>query len=151
MEKSFEFRPSDFFKVEYLVEEVCYKYNVPHEYFGTIIIALQEAIHLLDPAGEEQKKLKIKFRKTPNAVIFRIQDGLQENYDLFLAASKRAISSSMFILKSLADEVKIDAKKDYIEITFKMSGISKDTFYNRSIQLENYLGQKLPSKHKQKN
>jgi len=136
------------YKIEWFIEEICDRYNITNNYFGNISIAVMEAIDNAIIHGNDnniEKKVRLGFELKPGEMIFEIDDdggGFDVNKigdptDIEDEKTKD-IGRGLFIIRSLADEVRFNEKGNKIVLIFKIKGISKEIDLERKQKLKGY-------------
>jgi serine/threonine-protein kinase RsbW len=142
-------RPENLTQVERFVEEICDAYYITNSYFGNILLAIEEAVknaiihgNKLDP----QKEVLITFTSQANSLCFVVTDqGPGFNTNSLpdpLSADDTAIEHTgkgIFLISSLADNMKFNPAGNQVEIIFYISSIYHETTLNRISQLNKYF------------
>ncbi len=138
-------------QIEKFVELICDDYHVYDEYYANIIAAnTMLAEHICSVSNNENHRVDIRFVSDKSGMRFIYYLG-----DLFLdIASNYEISNNlpvgvvenndnyfqmMFAISLLSDEIICDAKKETMELFFKITGINEMLTVQRIELLEKYF------------
>ncbi len=142
--------PENINQVEKFVEDICDEYNINNTYFGNILVALTEAFEnaMVHGNGKDPvKKVHIIFTHKPEGLSFIVKDE-GKGFDINQISDPTDINSDtdeskgrgIFLIKSLADEVKFLGNGSTVEILFKISSINSEMAIDRINQLKKYSG-----------
>jgi serine/threonine-protein kinase RsbW len=139
--------PQSINQVEKLIEEVCDDFDLNHNYFGCISVALTEAFNNALIHGNKNKPEKfidINFEQGPNGLMFTVKDE-GEGFDYKKipdvkddGKEKVFPGRGLFLIKTLSDDVNFNAKGNEIEIGFKISSINYETAVDRIKKFKDY-------------
>jgi serine/threonine-protein kinase RsbW len=139
--------PESIHQLERLIEEVCDDYNLNHNYLGCITVALTEAFSNALVHGNKnnpEKMIDIHFEKSSTGLAFRMKDegtGFDFNSipDVKDDGKEKVFPGrGIFLIKTLADDVKYVGKGNEIEIGFKISSINYETAVDRIKKFKDY-------------
>jgi len=144
--------PENINLVEKFVEDICDEYNINNTYFGNILVTLTEAVENAMVHGNGRnpdKNVQIIFTSKPDGLSFVVKDE-GEGFDVNQIPDPTDINSNtdeskgrgIFLIRSLADEVKFLENGKTIEILFKISSINSEMAIDRINQLKKYSGTK---------
>ena len=147
--------PENINQVEKFVEDICDEYNINNTYFGNILVALTEAFENAIVHGNGRnpdKNVHIIFTSKPEGLSFIVKDE-GEGFDINQIPDPTDINSDpneskgrgIFLIKSLADEVKFLENGTSVEILFKISSINSELAIDRINQLKMYSAKKTTS------
>jgi len=155
--------PENIYQVEKFVEDICDEFNINNTYFGNILVALTEAVENAMKHGNgnnPSKHVQIIFTSKPEGLSFKIKDE-GKGFDInnipdptdINADPEETKGRGIFLIKSLADDVKFLDKGKTVEILFKVSSINSEMAVDRIRQLKKYSGTKetVASKTDRKN
>jgi serine/threonine-protein kinase RsbW len=139
-------------QIEKFVEDICEEYNINNTYFGNILIAVTEAFENAVTHGncnDPSKNVSIIFMSKPEGLSFTISDE-GKGFDINQVPDPTDINieidkikgRGIFLIKSLADEVKFPDNGKKVEILFKISSINSELALDRINQLQEYSGTK---------
>jgi len=132
-------------KLEKFVEEMLDYYNVPGEYFGNIVLANLLTAEMLLGAADENDQLRITVRQDVQGLCFghKLKSkslGEKKFDEISLAREQHEIQKDVFIIRSLADAVRVKAMGKSVDLIFSVNGIDLERFMNRSLLVNQYLG-----------
>ena len=140
--------PENIHQVEKFVEDICEEFNINNTYFGNILLVLTEAVENGMKHGnnnDPSKYVQIFFSSNSEGLSFIIKDegkGFDISHISDLADLKSNLEESnsrgIFLMKSLADEIKFLDAGSKLEIIFKISSINNDIAIDRINQLKKY-------------
>jgi len=139
--------PENIHQVEKLVEDICNDYNLNHNYFGCINVALTEAFTNALVHGNKnnpEKIITISFEKKSTGLTFNVKDeGQGFVYQTIPdvkddGKEKTFPGKGIFLIKSLSDDVNFVGNGSEIEIGFKISSIDFETAVDRIKKLRDY-------------
>jgi len=121
--------------VEKYVEDISDYYNINNNYFANILTAVTEAVENAITHGNNNntaKKVYLKFEIKPEGFSFMIKDEGNGFNDKAVpdptdpkADFSKTEGRGLYIIKSLADEIKFHHDGTCIELIFKVSSITK--------------------------
>ena len=132
-------------QVERFVEEICDEYYISANYFGNIMLAMEEAVKNAVMHGNKQddrKKVVITFQRKKNGLSFIIEDegeGFNHQDIPNPVDAENALGNGIFLMRSLADQVTFNSKGNEVEMIFTTSSINQETTLNRITQLKLYF------------
>lgn len=118
-------------KAHNFVEHICVKYRLEN-YFGAISVSFENLLALLDNqvfVSFSHCKGGVCFSFESESCDFRKINFDSENLDDYL---------SVFLIKSLSDEVNVSAKGDKLEMCFYVDGVEKEIAIGRREKIEAY-------------
>lgn len=139
--------PESIHQIERLIEDVCDSNNLNHNYLGCITVALTEAFSNALEHGNKNNPAKfitVAYEKTSTGLSFSIKDeGNGFNYnnipDLKDDGTEKVFPGrGIFLIKTLADEVKYIGAGNELEIGFKISSINYETAVDRIKKFKDY-------------
>lgn len=136
---------NNIWRVEQFVEEICDENYISPNYFGTIMLAMEEAVKNAIVHGNNQdhrKNVTITFQRKRNGLMFLIEDegnGFDHRKIPSPIDTEDALGNGIFLMRSLADEVRFNDKGNQVELVFSTSGINPETTLNRISQLKKYF------------
>ncbi len=134
-------------QVEALIEEVCEDFNLNNTYLGCITVAVTEAFENAVKHGnnnDPSKKVILNFQKSSTGLSFSIKDeGKGFEYQAIPNAKSKEKGlhfpgRGVFLIQSLADDVKYVGNGNELEIGFKISSINFETAVDRIKKLKQY-------------
>jgi len=139
-------------QVEKFVEDICDEYNINNTYFGNILVTVAEAFENAVKHGngdDPSKNVTIIFTSRPEGLLFTISDE-GNGFDVDQIPDPTDINididqikgRGIFLIKSLADEVRFPENGKKVEILFKISSINSELAIDRMNQLKEYSGTK---------
>jgi serine/threonine-protein kinase RsbW len=144
--------PESIHQVEKFVEDICDEFNINNTYFGNILVTLTEAVENAirhGNANNPAKKIQITFESKPEGLSFIVKDE-GNGFDINQIPDPTDLNTDpeesrgrgIFLIKSLADEVKFLEKGNMVEIIFKISSINNEMAVERIRQLRKFSGTK---------
>jgi serine/threonine-protein kinase RsbW len=144
--------PESIHQVEKFVEDICDEFNINNTYFGNILVTLTEAVENAMKHGngnDPSKKVQIIFTSKPEGLSFVVKDE-GNGFDINQIPDPTDLNTDpeeskgrgIFLIKSLADEVKFLDKGNTVEIIFKISSINSEMAIERIKQLKKFSGTK---------
>lgn len=139
--------PESIHQIEKLIEDICDSNNLNHNYLGCITVALTEAFSNALEHGNKnnpEKFITVNYEKSPTGLLFNITDeGTGFNYhnipDLKDDGQEKVFPGrGIFLIKTLADDVKFSGSGNELEIGFKISSINFETAVDRMKKLKDY-------------
>jgi len=134
-------------QVETLIEEICEDFNLNDTYLGSITVAVIEAFENAVKHGNKNdpsKKVIVNFQKSTSGLSFSIKDE-GEGFDYQSIPDPKSNKMGLhfpgrgvFLIQSVADDVKYIGKGNEIEIGFKISSINFETAVDRIKKMKNY-------------
>lgn len=135
-------------EVEKFVENICDYYNLNDSYFGTIMVAVTEAVENAIVHGNQNNKEKnvfIHFDFSQKGIDFTIEDqgpgfdfnSVPDATDAQGNPEKKGMG--IYLIKTLADEVHFMENGRKIRMVFNITSINKEVFINRKKHLEEYF------------
>ncbi|MBN3035076.1 MAG: ATP-binding protein [Bacteroidales bacterium] len=133
--------------LEKFIDEICDYFNINNTYFGNITVALTEAVENALVHGNDKDPAKfvtISFRKQPYGLSFTVKDeGSGFDYQSIPdpeheSGQVRFPGKGVFLIKTLADEVRFHEGGSRIEIIFKTASINHEMAVDRIKKLEQY-------------
>ena len=130
----------EMFRVEQFVEEVSDEFLLYGNYFGNILMAVSEAVKnaIIHGNGQDRKKfVHIMMENTKEGLWIRVLnegDGFDHKAYTRKGISGVELSSErngLFLIQTLADEVKFQNNGRLIEMLFKINGIDESIFERR--------------------
>lgn len=145
--------------VERFVDELCDYFNVGNDYFGNIIISVLEAVDNAIIHGNKNNSSKnviLSFEAKPEGLCFTIQDeGV--GFDLSAipdptdpASEDISKGRGIYLLKSLADEVRFLENGSVVELYFKIANINNKMANHRMEELMKHKSEKISEVEKEK-
>lgn len=144
---SFQSHKNNIHKVVRFVEDLSDYYNINNNYFGNILTALTEAVENAIYHGnnnDSSKQIHIKFDITPEGFVFKVKDegrGFDQNSvpdpTDELADFSKTEGRGLYIIRSLADDVKFHNDGACIEMLFSVSSITRQMSDDRINTLKN--------------
>ncbi|MCB2221494.1 MAG: ATP-binding protein [Bacteroidetes bacterium] len=139
--------PSSLNQLEIMIEEVCDKYNLNHNYLGCITVALTEAFQNALEHGNKNnpgKFITIHFEKNAGGLFFSVKDeGEGFNFKDIPeikddGKQKSFPGRGIFLMKSLSDELNFLGNGSEVAIGFKISSINIETAVDRMSKFKEY-------------
>ncbi|MCK9612406.1 MAG: ATP-binding protein [Bacteroidales bacterium] len=135
-------------EIERFIENVCDYYNLNNNYFGNIMVAVNEAVENAIIHGNENnanKTVSLQFELVPSGILFTIEDegtgfdfnSIPDATDIEKNPEKKG--TGIYLIKALADDVKFLSKGRKIQLTFNITSINKEVFINRKQLIDKYL------------
>jgi serine/threonine-protein kinase RsbW len=132
-------------RVEKFVEEICDENYISNNYFGNIMLAIEEAVRNAIVHGNKEvskKQVSLIFFRKKNGLSFTIEDE-GEGFNLQDIPnpldSDTALGNGIFLIRSLADKVNYNSTGNQVELIFTISSINQETTLNRISQLKRYF------------
>ena len=133
-------------QAERFVEEVCDYYHVGNEYFANVMLGTMEAVRLvLKRRPETGRVITIQAVKHHTGLKFNIRGnpcggGPAESPDpLDQAIAEEKLSRELFIIKSLADELRISEGGCMISLRFNITNYDSERSLGRVGHLKAYF------------
>jgi serine/threonine-protein kinase RsbW len=139
--------PSSLNQLEILIEEVCDKYNLNHNYLGCITVALTEAFQNALEHGNKNnpdKLITIHYEKNAGGLFFSVKDegegfNFKDIPDIKDDGKEKSFPGrGIFLMKSLSDEVNFAGNGSEVAIGFKISSINIETAVDRMSKFKEY-------------
>jgi serine/threonine-protein kinase RsbW len=136
---------SNLIQVERFVEEICDENYISDNYFGNIMLAIEEAVKNAMIHGNRQvvsKQVTLTCVKKKGEICFTIED---EGMGFDPAGIPNPLESEdfkgngLFLIRSLADKVSFNPSGNKIEISFTISSINQETTIRRISHLKSYF------------
>ena len=134
-------------QIDRLVEEVCDKYNLNHNYLGCISVSLHEAFQNAMIHGNQndpKKSIIVDFEKSATGISFTVKDeGMGFDFGKIPdikddGKEKTFPGRGLFLIKSLSDNVVFNEIGNEIQIGFKISSINIETAIDRMEKFKEY-------------
>ena len=134
-------------QLEILIQDVCDKYNLNHNYLGCITVALTEAFENALEHGNQNnpdKTITIQFDKTDAGLSFYVKDegnGFDHKAipDVKDDGKEKVFPGrGIFLIKQLADDVNYIGNGSEVTIGFKTSSIHIETSVDRISKFKEY-------------
>ena len=134
-------------QIDRLIEEVCDKYNLNHNYLGCISVSLHEAFQNAMIHGNQndpKKSIIIDFEKSAIGISFKLKDeGIGFDFSKIPeikddGKEKIFPGRGLFMIKSLSDNVSFNEIGNQIQIGFKISSINIETAIDRMEKFKEY-------------
>lgn len=142
------------FRVERFIEEICDDNYISYNYFGNIMLAIEEAVINAIIHGnkqDENKLVTLSFERKKGELRFTIEDegdGFNPKEIPNPLDSDDLKGNGLFLMQSLADKVSYNSTGNKVELAFTISSINQETSLNRISQLKSYFNrQKSFVKH----
>jgi serine/threonine-protein kinase RsbW len=140
--------PASIHQVEKFVENICDEYNINNTYFGNILVTLTEAFEnamIHGNSNDQSKNVNITFTSKPEGLSFMISDE-GNGFDVSQVPDPTDINFNnetnkgrgIFLIKSLADDVKFLDNGKKVEILFKIASINSELAIGRINLLKDY-------------
>ncbi len=146
----------ELFKLQRFIEEIGDDYNINNNYFGNILITLNEAVENAIEHGNKNdinKKIIIEFSSKDEGLSFIIKDegegfNFNEIPDPTIEENDEQKGRGIFLMKNLSDEILYHPEKTAIELIFKISSINKELTNYRAQLLNNYKSETINKENK---
>jgi len=131
--------------VERFIEEICDDNYISYNYFGNIMLAIEEAVKNAIIHGNKQvenKLVNLTFERRKGELRFIIEDegeGFNPKEIPNPLDSEGSKGNGLFLMQSLADKVSYNSTGNKVELTFTISSINQETTLNRISQLKSYF------------
>lgn len=129
-----------------LLEEVCHDNNIGN-YFGTISVAIGQALEMIlsDKGDDKGVKIRFSFAKCVGGVVFKMEYSDEVFKDLANADETLATIADVeaYIINTLADKVAILNEGKGIELQFLIGGIEPELLSSRLEKIQNYFENKI--------
>jgi serine/threonine-protein kinase RsbW len=136
--------PANIHRLEKFVEDICDEYNINNTYFGNILVALTEAFEnacIHGNLNDPEKNINIIFHSEPKGLLFEVKNegngfdykNIPDAVDVVGNPDKKG--TGIFLIKSLADEVKFKDNGRGIQLIFYISSINQQMSDERINQL----------------
>ena len=131
-------------RVEKFIEEVCDYYNIGDEYFANVMLGISEAVRLMmERRTSAHDDVHIEGVKTGKGIKFIIRTGQKgENAELDAlehALEQEKLTRQLFIIKSLADDLKVMRHGRKLEINYYITTLNAEKSLYRVKQLKERL------------
>jgi serine/threonine-protein kinase RsbW len=139
--------PSQIHLIERFVEDICDENNINNTYFGNILVAVTEAFENAVFHGNRNqaaKEITLGFETREKGLMFEVKDqGEGFNIDLVPDATDVENNpdkkgSGIFLIKSLADEVRHLDEGRCIQMLFYVSSINQQMAESRMKKLKEF-------------
>lgn len=132
--------------VERFVEEVCDMYNIFNSYFGTIILAVTEAVDnaiLHGNQNDPSRKVRLEFESADAGLLFRISDQ-GDGFDPSLVSDPTVDDNDtagrgIYLMRSLSDSLNFSDGGKTVELGFEIASINRETTLHRRNSLLRYM------------
>lgn len=148
---------SNIHKLEKFIEDICDDYNINNTYFGTILVAVAEAVENSIIHGNkynEKKQIKITFSSDDKGLCFMVEDE-GEGFDITkipdatdTVNNPEKKGTGIFIIKSLADDIEFRDYGKKVIMKFHISSINQQIASKRENLLNQYF--KVDMKEKER-
>lgn len=145
--------------VERFVDEVCDYFNVSNDYFGNIIVTVLEAVDNAIMHGnknDSSKNVILSFEAKPEGLCFTIQDE-GTGFDVSSIPDPTDPANEdinkgrgIYLLKSLADEVRFLENGSIVELYFKIANINNRMANHRMEEFMKHKTEKQKETEKEK-
>lgn len=129
-----------------LLEEICHDNNIGN-YFGTISVAIGQALEMILSDKDDDKRVKIRFSfaKCVGGVVFKMEYSDEVFKDLANADETLATIADVeaYIINTLADKVVILNEGKGIELQFLIGGIEPELLSSRLEKIQSYFENKI--------
>jgi serine/threonine-protein kinase RsbW len=139
--------PESIHVLEQLIEEICDKYNLNHNYLGCISVALTEAFNnalIHGNKNDSEKKIEITYLRSNTGLTFNIKDE-GDGFDFkripdVKGDGKEKIfpGRGLFLIKTLVDDINFYGNGNEIEIGFRISSINYEIEVDRIKKFKEY-------------
>lgn len=134
---------SNIVAVQNFIEDICDHYNI-HNYFGTISMAVIEAVENAIEHGNKESKEKIVsvgFEQCDGGLKFQVSDeGQGFDFMKFNELPEESGSGEgLFLMQTLSNKVKFLNNGSSVELTFFVNGIDVAKSVSRQVALEQYF------------
>jgi serine/threonine-protein kinase RsbW len=132
-------------RVERFIEEICDDNYISYNYFGNIMLAIEEAVMNAIIHGNQEdsnKQVTLLFERKRGELLFIIEDEGSGFNPLEIPNpldSDDSKGNGIFLMRSLADRVRYNPAGNKVELTFTISSINQETTLNRISQLKGYF------------
>lgn len=139
-------------QLESLIEEVCDKNNLNHNYLGCITVSVTEAFKNALIHGNKkdpEKTITVAYDKASSGVTFSVKDegkGFDHKSvpDLTDDGKEKVFPGrGLFLIKSLSDSVKFNEKGNEVTMGFKTTSINIETSVDRLEKFKDYSSHKV--------
>jgi serine/threonine-protein kinase RsbW len=139
--------PASIHSLEKFVEDICDENNINNTYFGNILITLTEAMENALYHGnksDEQKNITISFESRPKGLLFEISDeGTGFDFNNIpdatdVVGNPERKGTGLFLIRTLADEVKFKNNGSTIQIMFHVASINQQMASERMFLLNTF-------------
>lgn len=137
---AFESKPENISLVERFIEEICDYFNVNNDYFGNILVAINESVNNAIVHGNKcdvSKKVSIDFKVSNGCLSFLVKDE-GDGFDLNSipdptdpSVSDSSKGRGIYLIRHLADEVNFLEDGRMVEMNFKVSNINNSVAQHR--------------------
>lgn len=143
-EKQLKIKQSD--DLTDLLEEVCHDNNIGN-YFGTISVAIGQALEMILSDKDDNKGVKVRFSfaKCVGGVVFKMEYSNEVFKDLANTDETLATIADVeaYIINTLADKVAILNEGKGIELQFLIGGIEPELLSSRLEKIQSYFENKI--------
>lgn len=137
-------------EIEYFVDNICEEFNLSNSLYGNILIAITEAITLLEKSTHQGE---IAFAVNKEDLIFTFKnfkqiegvDSIFESKNGIIDLSSRP-DKSLFMVSALSDDLIINRETHQITCVFKNKGRNVKISKHRKDFLKRYLNQEVEAK-----
>ena len=129
--------------VQNFIEGICDHYNI-HNYFGTISMAVLEAVENAikhGNKGDKEKTVSVGFSQCDGGLRFRVTDeGQGFDHKQFQGFPEEAGSGEgLFLMQTLSNEIAFSDNGSSVELTFLVNGIDVAKSVSRQVALKQYF------------
>ncbi len=136
-------------RVVKFVEDICDLYNIHGNYFGNIMVAVEEAVSNGIVHGNKsnpEKKVTVSVKRIPFGISITVEDQGNGFNHAEIPSPIDAIcqddfyqGKGLFLIRTLADVIVFNEKGSQIEMIFNTSGINPETSIIRKNQVQLYF------------
>jgi serine/threonine-protein kinase RsbW len=144
----------EMYLVEQFVEQISDEYLLGDDYFGNLMVAVTEAVRnavIHGNGGDPKKKVHIQLESGKNGLWITVMDeGAGFDFEHYLAmdyisSPDMAARRGLFLIRSLADDVRFQEKGRIIRLLFRINGIDEHVVEHRQQSLYQYFRMGLPA------
>ncbi len=135
----------DLSRAEKYVEEICDYYNIGSEHFANIMLSSSEAVRTFLGETEKQKgELIVYGTKTSKGLKITVErkskEPRKEDHDsIDLGLKMERMTREMFIIKTLADDLKISRGGEKLELHYYITSLNTEKYFRRAQKLKEYF------------
>jgi serine/threonine-protein kinase RsbW len=136
---------SNLLRVEQFVEEICDENYISDNYFGNIMLAIEEAVKNAMIHGNKQvasKQVTLTFERKRGEICFTVEDEGEGFNPVKIpnpVESEDFKGNGIFLIRSLADKVNFNHSGNKVEISFAITSINQETTLRRISHLKSYF------------
>lgn len=137
-------------KIEDFIDEICDYFNVHHDYFANILVAVTEAVNnaiIHGNKSDETKKVAVIFEAKDGNLTFTVLDqGYGFDYksipDPTDPACDGIAGRGLYLMNHLTDEIEFNEKGNGVKLKFAITSINNNMAQRRIEEFNKYVEEK---------